>query len=171
MVIGNKLRYLLLLILAAATAYLAWYFFRPIDNETAIRKVLSSVVSNITKVPADGTTNNIAKSHTLPHYFTDSCHVSIGLYIESVYFTQEAITNNSMLIRTIFKFIQPSISNVIITIDADGGKATADFSASVKAGLNNGEQVKGEADLICKLIRANDQWQISSIDIRDVLEK
>lgn len=171
MVINNKLRVFLLIVLTAAIAYLAWYFFRPVDDETSIRNVLNEVVSSITKLPADGTTNNFSKSRMLANYFTERCHLSIGAYIESGYFTPESITNNSMRLRTMFRYIQPSISNIIITIDPDGEKATADFSASVKAALNNGEQIKGEADLICKLIKSDGDWLINSVDIRDVLEK
>ncbi len=168
----RKIRIAVLLLIMIAAAVGAWYFFANSESDEAhLRRVLSEIVENITKRNGDGTTSNLINSKALPRYFTSPCHVSLGGYIESGYFTSESITNNSMRVRSMFRVLSPAIKDLYLEIAPDGKTATADFVASVRGTLNNGEDVEGIRDLRCKMVKEDGSWKVNAVNIREVLEK
>lgn len=161
-----------LLLLALIAAALAWHFRSKRDNDEArIRQVLAEVVENITKRAGEGTTSNLINSKALPKYFTSPCEISLGGYIDNGYLDAEGITNHSMRIRTMFRTISPSIKDLYLEVAPDGQTAVADFVASLRCVLNNGEHADGVRDLRCKFIKVDGHWKVNTVSIRDILEK
>lgn len=172
MVKGNLFKMILLLAVLIGGGLAVWYFFFNRESDEAqIRRVLSEIVENITKRGGDGTTSNLINSKALPKYFTSPCQVSLGGYIDSGFFTSESITNNAMRLRTMFKSITPAIKDLYLEIEPGGEAAVADFAASVRGVLNNGEHVDGVRDLRCKFVKVDGEWKVNNVNIREVLEK
>jgi|GEM_PF-2525124 hypothetical protein len=173
MVTGKAIRQgILLLILLMAAAAVAWHFWmKREDDETGIRRILSEVTENITKRDSDGTTSNLINSKALPKYFTSPCGISLGGYIDNGYLDSEGITNHSMRIRTMFRSITPTIKDLYIEVAPGGETAVADFVASVRGVLNNGEHEGGVRDLRCNFVKVDGRWKVSAVSIRDVLER
>ncbi len=168
----RKIRIVILLLIMIAAAIGAWYFFADTESDEAhLRRVLSEIVLNITKRDGDGTTSNLIHSKALPGYFTSPCHVSLGGYVDSGDFTSESITNNSMRIRSMFRSLSPAIKDLYLEIAPDGKTATADFAASIRGVLNNGEEAEGIRDLRCKMVKQDGKWKVGAVNIREVLEK
>ncbi len=172
MVKKQIIKLVILLILLGIAGFSAWYvLFNRETDEAHIRRVLNEIVENITKRDGDGTTRNLINSKALPNFFTSPCNVSLGDYIDSGYFTSESITNNSMRVRTMFRSITPSIKDLYIEVAPSGESAIADFAASVRGVLSNGEHVDGVRDLRCKMVKIEGEWKVNNVNIREVLEK
>ena len=152
-------------------AMVFWWFYEGETEDDKIRRLLTEVVENVNRRHDEGTSGNLLRSNRLPKYFTDPCDVSIGVSEVGGVYSEAQITNNSMRARAMFKTISAQISDIHIIHRPDSERAIAEFSATLDGVFNNDETVHGVRDLRCELEKQDGQWKISTINIRQVLEK
>lgn len=148
-----------------------WWFYEGETEEDQIRHLIAEIVENVNRRHDEGTSGNLLRSNRLPKYFTDPCEISIGISEVGGVYSEAQITNNAMRVRTMFKTIDSKINDLHIIYQPESEHAVVEFSAIFDGVLNNSESVHGVRDLRCDLVKQDGQWRISTINIRQVLEK
>ena len=73
-------------------------------------------------------------------------------------------------VRSMFRSCVVDMRDVAITVEPPD-RASAVFTGTLDGRLNDGKTVNEVRDLYCTLEKRGDRWLITSISVRDVLEK
>ena len=85
-------------------------------------------------------------------------------------YTPAEITSTMARVRSMFRSCVVDMRDVAITVEPPD-RASAVFTGTLDGRLNDGKTVNEVRDLYCTLEKREDRWLITSISVRDVLEK
>jgi hypothetical protein len=155
-------------LILAVTGY--FIFFSELTPEQKIKKQLNTFLKCASKSPNDKLTTGLIKSKQLEKLFAPKCSFHVGVSMFSGNYTPEDISANSMRCRSMFKYVDFSVSDVEIEFP-ESSKATVNFTGVLSGLTKNGNNIQEFRELTCKLDLIEDKWLISSVSIQEIIKK
>jgi len=146
-----------------------WYLNRDSD-EAQVRETLRELCRIASRQADEGAGSGLLKMRMVEKVFAPECRIDFHHELFGGTYKVEEIASSLARARAMFRTCTVNFRDLSITIDPPN-RATAYFTGTLDARLNDGKTVNEVRDLECKLKKIDNHWLITDIAVRDVLEK
>ena len=159
-------KFILIALLLAAAA-ICVYFYNANSDEKAIRKLLDTLVQDLSKTPGESTAAALLKVNSASTLFTDPLMLSMDKYASGSFSREQQLSHLGRY-RTMIADARITISDLHLELKSPteaAGYFSARFSGSMKNGMS--DTIIKEVDI--QFVKSGKKWLISSVQFRNIL--
>lgn len=160
----------LALAVVVVSGIIAWRLFFRDSDKAAIRKHLHRICELASKYPNEGNARGLLKSEALQSMFHEPCYLDIRAHLFVGQYTRREIAANSMRYRSFFNHVYITLHDLEIEL-LSPTEARAEFTGACDGILKNGERVNQYRELVCELIKIDNNWLVARVVIRPILQR
>ncbi|MST97272.1 hypothetical protein FYJ85_09485 [Victivallaceae bacterium BBE-744-WT-12] len=165
----KKWLWLLFAVVFALGGVSLWYLGQDSD-EAQVRRTLRQLCRISSKYENEKAAVGVMKINGTDKVFAPECRIDFRHEMFGGIYTPAEITSTMARVRSMFRSCVVDMRDVAITVEPPD-RASAVFTGTLDGRLNDGKTVNEVRDLYCTLEKREDRWLITSISVRDVLEK
>ena len=163
-----KIGLLILLLLGAAVA--GWRIWKSRTPEGQVRRQLLQLVECVSKREGEGTAAGLWKGRAIAELFAPECTFEFRTEMFGGTYTPSEISADLARFRMMFEQVEVAMRKLVITFPAPT-EAAADFTGHLIGTLKRGGTVDAVRELVCRLREIDGEWKITSITVREILER
>ncbi len=170
MVIRVKVGYLIGVVLLLALAGGAWWYFSRLTPEAQVLRVVHELRDCATKGEGESGAGSLFKGQAGGKLFANEPELILPHGFFNGRSTPEEISANLIRFRSMFDQVRIGVKDAIVTMISPD-EARVEFGGTLHGKLKTGARVDDVRELICTVKRIDDHWKITSLRVRDVLER
>ncbi len=165
----EKRLWIFLLTVVALGGVSLWYLKQDSD-EGKIKDTLRALCQIASKADGEKNTTNLLKMRAIDNVFAPECRINFHYDLFNGTYKTEEVVSAWGRSRGLFRSCNVDLRDLSITVTPPD-KAVAYFTGTLDAQLTDGSKISEVRDLECRLQKFENDWKITDISIRNVLEK
>jgi hypothetical protein len=162
-------RITMLLFLLGAAGGVYWWF-RPVSDETRIKRMFSTLSELATRPEGEGASGMAYRTHRLASLFADPCELDVTYAFLSGFYSRSEITANAARARARFRHVDLDFFDLSVS-PAEGNRTKAIFTVRLVGLLKSGERISEVREMEADLEKRENEWLFTRFRMIDVLQK
>ncbi len=146
------------------------YFVLHESEEEKVKKQFAALSEYVSKNADENNIALAAKAKKVQNLFAEKCELGISVYSISGIYQRNDISSLMLSSRSYYSKLTLDFHDIIVNFSEDA-RAIVNLTANLKGKLSSGEYTDDTHELECVLVKIEDEWVISEIEIVEVLQK
>jgi hypothetical protein len=148
----------------------AFWWFRPVSDETQVKRLFSELSGYVTRPEGEGASGMAYRTHRLATLFADPCELDVTHTFLAGSYSRSEITANAVRARSQFRHVDLDFLDVAVSMTGEN-RAKAVFTVRLAGVLKAGERIQEVREMEADVEKREGEWLFTRFRMIDVLRK